>query len=692
MARLLLVLFLTLVPSTLFAAAPPKTGPWDFPALAKTDVNPEWGKEVGKAREVYYPGEPYQGKPTRIFGYYAKPVEGKGPFPAVVLVHGGGGKAFREWAEHWAARGYCALAMDLAGNGPNGRLADGGPDQSDDTKFKDFNDKTVRDMWTYHAIAAVVRGHNLVRSFAEVDKDRTAVTGISWGGYLTCIVAGVDDRFKAAVPVYGCGFLHDNSAWKEGRFDKMDAERRKRWVETFDPSRYLPNVKCPILFLNGTNDFAYPMDSYQKCYDLVKAPRVISVRVRLPHGHMWKFGEVDTFIDTLLNKGDPLPELGPMTRDKDTDIVSAKVSSKVKLKAAHLHFATAEGPWQKRSWGSVKAEVKDGAVSAKLPGTRPLVYELAVTDERGLEVTAAHAVLAADPPPIAPAPAIAPAQANVAYGKHERQVLDFWQAKSDTPTPMVLLIHGGGWVNGDKSGYRNGVKRYLDAGVSVVAINYRMVTQADAAGIKPPVQWPLEDAARALQFVRSKAKEWNLDKTRIGATGGSAGACSSLWLAFHDDLADPKNADPIRRESTRLFCVAVSGAQTTLDPKLLREWMPNARYGGHAFGVRTPTNRDGAFQQYLEQREKLLPWIEEYSPLTHVTKDDPPVFMEYPSQKKPPVKGENQDDPTHSALLGMILEEKLKTAKVECVLVYPGKTHEKYKVSADFLIERLKAK
>ena len=96
------------------------TGPWDVKALQTAAVKPEWGETVGKAREVYYPGEPYQGKPTRVFAYYAKPA-GDGPFPAIVLVHGGGGKAFREWAEHWSARGYCALAMDLAGNGPKGR-------------------------------------------------------------------------------------------------------------------------------------------------------------------------------------------------------------------------------------------------------------------------------------------------------------------------------------------------------------------------------------------------------------------------------------------------------------------------------------------------------------------------------------------------------------------------------------------
>jgi acetyl esterase/lipase len=305
-----------------------------------------------------------------------------------------------------------------------------------------------------------------------------------------------------------------------------------------------------------------------------------------------------------------------------------------------------------------------------------------------LALTAVPAALVAQQPAAQPKPAgVPPTEANVPYGTHPRQVLDFWRAKSDTPTPLVFAIHGGGWVNGDKSSYRGGVKRYLDAGISVVAINYRFVPEATEKGAEPPVKWPLEDAARALQFVRSKAAEWNIDKTRIGATGGSAGGASSLWLAFHDDLADPKSPDPVARESTRLFCAAVNGPQTTLDPQVVREWMPNARYGGHAFGVRT-----GGFQAFLDQREKLLPWVNEYSAITHVSKDDPPVFMEFPSQKKPPVKGEAQDDPTHSALLGMILMEKLKEAGVEGIMVYPGHSHEKYKNSADYLIDRLTAK
>ncbi len=277
-----------------------------------------------------------------------------------------------------------------------------------------------------------------------------------------------------------------------------------------------------------------------------------------------------------------------------------------------------------------------------------------------------------------------PTAAKVAYGDHERQVLDFWQAKADRPTPLVLYIHGGGWRAGDKSGLSGAaIKRYLDAGISVASINYRYIQQAVGMKIEPPVKASVGDAARALQFIRSKAGAWNLDRKRVGATGGSAGACSSLWLAFHDDLADPKSSDPVARESTRLYCAAVSGAQVTLDPKPLREWMPNYGYGAHAFNLPN-------FQALHDNRDKIRKWIEEYSPMEHVTKDDPPIFLEYPSQKVPPVVGEKQADPTHSAVMGLKLQEKLKGAGVDVILVYPGRTHPQYRTSADYLIDRLK--
>lgn len=266
---------------------------------------------------------------------------------------------------------------------------------------------------------------------------------------------------------------------------------------------------------------------------------------------------------------------------------------------------------------------------------------------------------------------------NVPYGTHQRQVLDFYPAKSDKPTPVVFYIHGGGWQGGDK---KTNPKAFLDKGISVVAINYRYVKNAVAEKVEPPVKAPLSDAARALKFVRSKAGEWNLDKKRIGATGGSAGACSSLWLAFHDDLADSKSDDPIARESTRLYCAAVNGAQVSLDPKELREWMPNYRYGAHAFGLPN-------FQSLHDNREKVLKWIEEYSPIEHVSKDDPAIAMFYRGEK--PVVGSSPKDPTHSAIMGVKLEERLKDAGVDVVLIHSGRTHPKYRSSTDYLIDRL---
>ncbi|MFO0810004.1 MAG: alpha/beta hydrolase [Gemmataceae bacterium] len=288
---------------------------------------------------------------------------------------------------------------------------------------------------------------------------------------------------------------------------------------------------------------------------------------------------------------------------------------------------------------------------------------------------------------------IPPTAADYSYGPHVRNKFDFWQAKSDTPTPLVLIIHGGGWVNGDKSGTgAAAVKAYLDAGISVAALNYRFIKHGMEENVEPPVKAPLHDAARALQTLRSKAKEWNIDKTRVGSTGGSAGACTSLWLAFHDDLADPKSTDPIARESTRLTCAAVNGAQTSLDPKQVQEWMPNAVYAGHAFGYAAQgRQRSDEFRLALENRDKILPWIREYSPIELVTKDDPPVFLEYGAQDKPPVVGEPQKDPTHSPIYGMELEKVTKKVGVECIVAWPGHTHEKYKNVREFLVTKLKA-
>lgn len=376
-----------LVRSAELDGAAAETSPWDMQTLAKPPEI-EWLDADAPVRGLLYEGPEYRGRPTRVFAWYARPANVDGKLPAMVLVHGGGGKAFREWAELWAARGYAAIAMDLAGVGPDGkRLADGGPGQTDQQKFYDIAGG-VKDAWTYHAIANVVRAGSLLASLDEVDPERVGVTGISWGGYLTCIAAGVDQRFKAAVPVYGCGFLHDNSVWLP-QFEKL-GQHRQTWIDNFDPSRHLPRASMPILWVNGTNDFAYPLDSYQKSYRAAPGERTLCVTVRMPHGHPagWAPKEIGLFVDSVLRDGAPLARLGQPQRQARQ--VTCKVESDVRLAKAELHFTSDKGAWTMRNWQTRSAQLNDGAIAATLPAEKDITYFLTVTDERGAVVSTEH--------------------------------------------------------------------------------------------------------------------------------------------------------------------------------------------------------------------------------------------------------------------------------------------------------------
>ena len=274
-----------------------------------------------------------------------------------------------------------------------------------------------------------------------------------------------------------------------------------------------------------------------------------------------------------------------------------------------------------------------------------------------------------------------PTLANVAYGKHERQVLDFWKAESASPTPLLFCIHGGGWMGGDKTN-PDFLKQCLDRGISVVSINYRFIPDAIAEKIDPPVKACLDDAARALQFVRSNAKEWHIDKERVGCCGGSAGGFTSLYLAFHPDLADLKSADPVARESTRVRCVLAFVPQTSLDPKQMREWIPNNDYGHHAFAL-------PSMQAFIDKRESLMPWIKEFSPYELATSDDPPVLLFYDSV---PALGQPFKDPPHSANFGVGIEPKLKAVGIDYELHYTGAQNVKHPDLFSFITEKLGAR
>jgi acetyl esterase/lipase len=276
-----------------------------------------------------------------------------------------------------------------------------------------------------------------------------------------------------------------------------------------------------------------------------------------------------------------------------------------------------------------------------------------------------------------------PTQANVPYGKHARQVLDFYQTKSPKepgkPTPLMYFVHGGGWMNGDKAN-PDFLAKCLESGISVVSINYRLIPNAIEEKIDPPVKACLDDAARALQFVRSKAGEWNIDKKRIVGCGGSAGGFTTLWLAYHPDMADPKSTDPIARESTRLLCAITFVPQTSLDPKQMRDWIPNNEYGNHAFAL-------PSYQSFLDKREALMPWIEKFSPYLLATSDDPPVYLFYDSV---PNLGQPHKDPPHSANFGAGLVEKLKSVGAPYEFNYTGAKDVKHPDIFGFFLDHLK--
>ena len=274
----------------------------------------------------------------------------------------------------------------------------------------------------------------------------------------------------------------------------------------------------------------------------------------------------------------------------------------------------------------------------------------------------------------------APTAANVPYGKHPHQVLDFYQAKSNGPAPLLFSVHGGGWMTGDKAN-PDFLAKCLETGISVVSSNYRLIPEAMAENISPPVKACLDDTARALQFVRSKAGEWNIDKTRIGGCGGSAGGFTSLWLAYHPDMADTTSPDPIARESTRLACVLAFVPQTSLDPKQVKEWIPNNDYGHHAFAL-------PSMQDFLDKRESLMPWIKQFSPYELASADDPPVYLFYDSV---PALGQPFKDPPHSANYGVGLEPRLKALGLEYELNYTGAKGVKHPDLFGFLVEKLKA-
>ncbi len=370
---------------------------WDLERFAAPpQTYPAEGFEAEGVRAVFYEGVPFRGRPTRVFAWIGLPEVKPGEkVPGMVLVHGGGGTAFENWVRLWTSRGYAAIAMDTCGCVPKGSYGNwqrhpyGGPAGWGGAGQIDW---AREDQWTFHAVADALLAHSLLRSLPEVDPDRIGLTGISWGGYLSCIIAGVDSRLRFVAPVYGCGYYLDTNFG--GMVRGLGGERTERWMRWWDPSAYLPDAAMPMLWVTGSNDFHYWFPGLQKSYRAAPGDRTLCIRLRMPHGH-GPAGEgpqeIGVFADSILKDGAPLPTFTGQGRDGAS--VWATYESAVPIARAELNYTLATGNWPDREWIAAPASLDEpGKVTATLPeGTR--VYYINLFDDRDCVVSTEHVEL-----------------------------------------------------------------------------------------------------------------------------------------------------------------------------------------------------------------------------------------------------------------------------------------------------------
>ncbi len=361
--------------------------PWDDPVLV-TPPKVEWTDPIGPDFTAVYENVPYKGKMARVLAYYSVPASYTGKLPVMVLVHGGAGMAFPQWTKQWASYGYAAIAMDLGG--ATTPSPDGRPWDSDN--FNVVGTIPDKDTWYYHAAAAVIRAISLVAARPEVDTTRIGIMGISWGGFLTSIVSGVDKRLALAVPVYGCGYIQEVSYWAP--------ITNQAYLSKFDPALYLPNATLPMLWLNGPSDITYPMIIHRKSYRLPQGPVTVSIHNPLPHDYnsAWGLTEPRAFVDSYFKGGKALPKIKTWGWDKTSSW--ATYESPTTIIKAELIYTTDAEPWKNFKtliWQAQAATVltNENRVQAKVPANATVHY-LALTDSRNLLVSSQHVDLTLD--------------------------------------------------------------------------------------------------------------------------------------------------------------------------------------------------------------------------------------------------------------------------------------------------------
>ena len=373
----------------------PRENLWDLQTLAtppEVFSAPEIPSSDDRIRSLFFAGPTYRGKPTQVFAWIGVPKLAEGAqAPGIVLLHGAGGTAFESWVKLWLDRGYAAIAIDHWGTlplpadaKPRPRNPTGGP-AGGSAAFTQL-DEPLQDQWPFQAATAAILAHSLLLAQPGVDPDRTGVTGVSWGGYLTCLLAGLDPRLKFAVPVYGCGYYEDTIFAAE--LAKLPSPESALWYVQWDAKNYISEIRIPVLWVNGTNDKYFWLPAWQKSHrQMTDSFSTLSLRVNMKHGHppAGDPPEIRAFADSQTGLGPKLPKitgLQQIDRSVTVDFQSSESPS-----SAELSYSTdASKPWSKRQWLSVPASLSEHQAQAVLPPEAKFFF-MSIGSERGITVS-----------------------------------------------------------------------------------------------------------------------------------------------------------------------------------------------------------------------------------------------------------------------------------------------------------------
>lgn len=363
---------------------------WDIPTgEVHYKISQSYYRGNIKVEEIYYNSRPYSRQPTRIFGYFAYQKNHRGKLPAILLSHGGGGGASLPRSLSWARRGYAVLAIDLPGKGENrAGSRSTGPNMTVANLLKTQPDPSYN--YLIYAVAAARNGITFLTQRQEVDPRRIGMVGLSWGGVITLLTNGQDSRLRAAVNVFGAGYIPEGCTWDKW-FDAMPAQSKETWLAYLDPKNFLATQHAPILFITGTNDHCYYLTTFQKSYEEITAKKNYYLIPNLRHRFLASAQDpAFAWLDQQLKRGGSFPQievLTPFLKETDQIVVPVKLAAANPITSVRLYY-TLGGPqqWTAKKWLEVRPYKKNNIYYFSLPEKllRPeVMYFVSAKDSRG---------------------------------------------------------------------------------------------------------------------------------------------------------------------------------------------------------------------------------------------------------------------------------------------------------------------